>query len=85
MKILFTKNAVKDVSKLSPSVVTRIGKKLKYFVDQPDPLANAKALKDSATASYRWRIGDYRVLFDIDGKNIVILRIRHRREVYKNK
>jgi mRNA interferase RelE/StbE len=33
--------------------------------------------------TYRFRIGDYRAIFDIDGENIVILRIGHRRDIYK--
>lgn len=83
-KLVFTKNAAKDVAKLPKPITNRIGKKLMYFADQSNPLSSAKPLKDSATADYRWRIGDYRILFDIDGNKIVILRIRHRRDVYKN-
>ncbi len=33
--------------------------------------------------TYRFRIGDYRVIFDIYGEDIVILRIGHRRSIYK--
>jgi mRNA interferase RelE/StbE len=29
------------------------------------------------------RVGDYRVLFEIEKETIVIYRIRHRREVYR--
>lgn len=37
----------------------------------------------AALGTYRYRIGDYRVIFDMDGKKVVILRIGHRREVYR--
>jgi mRNA interferase RelE/StbE len=33
--------------------------------------------------AYRFRIGDYRVVFDIDDNNVVILRIGHRKSIYK--
>ena len=33
--------------------------------------------------SYRFRIGDYRVICDIEGDEIVILRIGHRRDIYR--
>jgi len=29
------------------------------------------------------RLGDYRVIFDIEGEDIVILRVGHRRDVYR--
>ncbi|MFO7537161.1 MAG: type II toxin-antitoxin system RelE/ParE family toxin [Chloroflexota bacterium] len=32
---------------------------------------------------YRLRVGDYRVLFEIEGNQVVIYRIRHRKDVYK--
>jgi mRNA interferase RelE/StbE len=34
---------------------------------------------------YRFRIGDYRVIFDIEGNEIVVLRVGHRREIYKRR
>ena len=35
------------------------------------------------TPEYRLRVGDYRVLFEIENKNIIVYRVRHRREVYR--
>lgn len=36
------------------------------------------------TPEYRLRVGDYRVLFEIEDKSrIVVYRIRHRREAYR--
>ncbi|NTU43356.1 MAG: type II toxin-antitoxin system RelE/ParE family toxin, partial [Nitrospirales bacterium] len=32
---------------------------------------------------YRLRVGDWRVLFEIDGDKVVVYRIRHRKEAYK--
>ena len=32
---------------------------------------------------YRLRVGDYRVLFEIEDEKIIIYRIRHRKEAYK--
>jgi mRNA interferase RelE/StbE len=33
--------------------------------------------------SYRFRIGDYRVIFDVEGANLIVLRVGHRREIYR--
>jgi mRNA interferase RelE/StbE len=35
------------------------------------------------TPEYRLRVGDYRVLFEIAGRTIVVYRVRHRREAYR--
>lgn len=35
------------------------------------------------TPEYRLRVGDYRVLFEVDGDNVVIYRIKHRKEAYR--
>jgi mRNA interferase RelE/StbE len=35
------------------------------------------------TPEYRLRVGDYRVLFELEEKSIVIYRIRHRREAHR--
>jgi len=35
------------------------------------------------TPEYRLRVGDYRVLFEIEGAKIVVYRVRHRREAYR--
>lgn len=37
----------------------------------------------SFTPEYRLRVGDWRVLFEMDSKKITIYRILHRREAYR--
>lgn len=38
---------------------------------------------DHQLGSYRFRIGDYRVIFDIENDKIIILRVGHRAKIYK--
>ena len=40
---------------------------------------------DKLDAGVKNRIGDYRVIFDIEGNDIVVLRAGHRKEIYKRK
>ncbi|RZN73823.1 MAG: hypothetical protein EF807_00235 [Candidatus Methanolliviera hydrocarbonicum] len=40
-------------------------------------------IKKCRIGSYRFRMGDCRVIFDMESENIVILRIGHRRSIYK--
>ena len=82
-KLLYKKPAVKSIQKLTPQIKKRLKVKLEFFVDQKDPLVYAKALTKPADAQYRFRVGNYRVLFDIEGNNIVILLVQHRKDVYR--
>lgn len=81
-KLLYTKTAVKDIQKLDTVVKKRLKSKLETYAK--NPLFYAKKLIDFSLGAYRWRIGNYRIVFDIDRDVIVILRVRHRREIYRN-
>lgn len=80
-KLLYTRTSIKDIEKLDRVTKKKIKKKLEVFIEKP--YFYARKLTDTKIGNYCWRIGNYRIIFDIDRKNIVILRIRHRREVYK--
>ena len=82
-RLLYTHRAVKDIAGLSADVKKRIGKTLLRYQD--NPLHYAESISDQALGSYRFRIGDYRVIFDMDGSNIVVLRVGHRKEIYKRR
>lgn len=80
-QLSYTQRAGRDIRKLDPAIQKRIQKKLELY--KLDPLQHAEKLSSSELGSYRFRIGDYRVIFDIDGEQIVILRVGHRREIYR--
>lgn len=81
--LVYTAPAVKSLRKFSPYIQKRLGVKLEFFISQADPLGFARPLTKPADAQYRFRVGDYRILFDVDGQNIIVLKFQHRREVYK--
>jgi len=82
-RYLVTKTAKTDLDSLTPAVRERIGKKLKYFVETGEPLKFAERLTSRRDGDYRFRVGDYRIIFTFDGKTIYILRVQHRRDVYR--
>ena len=82
-QLLYKKPAVKEIQKLSPAVRKRLRAKPEWFAEQDDPREFSKSLTKPADAQYRFRIGNYRILFDIEDQKIVILFIQHRREVYR--
>ncbi len=79
-KIILVKRAIKDLEKLNEDVKVRIKEKLKTFVN--DPVGNSRKLSNPLIGSYRFRIGDYRVIFDIEKDKVIILRIGHRKDIY---
>ena len=84
-KIVFTNRALKDLKKIDQDAQRKIAIKLKGY--SKGPLKYARKLIHPIIGTYRFRIGDYRIIFDIDEKNrvIVILRIGHRRSIYRTK
>lgn len=59
----------------------RIGENLKLF--SSDPLKYARRLVNSKIGTYRFRIGDFRVIFDLHDDDLVVLRLGHRSKIYK--
>jgi mRNA interferase RelE/StbE len=82
-RLVYTRKAVRDIDRLDAGVKKRIGASLLRFKD--NPLQYAERLTDPEFGSYRFRIGDYRVIFDIEGNDIVVLRAGNRKEIYKRK
>ena len=72
--------AIKDLKGLPKTEGKRIIDKLKLLED--DLQGNVKRLTNF-TPECRLRIGDWRVLFEVDDKKIIVYRIRHRKEAYK--
>ena len=79
----FTKQAEKDLRKLSPDIARKLIGKLDYFVDTGYPLKFAEPLINYDLGQYRFRVGDYRIIFDVEDSIIVVLTLGHRREIYK--
>lgn len=86
-KLVYTKNSQKDLRKLDETVVKRILQKVDEYSKLKDPMAKAKKLKNFEVPTYRFRVGDYRVVFRLDKEKQklvipVVLRVAHRKEVY---
>lgn len=86
-KLLLTQKAKDDFAVLEKKIQKRIADKLRFFISSDDPLSYAKKLTNHRLGTYRFRIGDYRAIFDIDNEGnihiLIILRIKHRKEVYE--
>lgn len=85
--LFYTKRAQSDLGDLDPLIAKRILNKINSLVAQPNPIIFAKKLTNPSIGQYRFRIGNYRVIFDLDKQGhiiiLVILTIKHRREAYR--
>ena len=80
-RLVYTHRADRDLKGLDPEIKKRIGKTLLRY--EHDPLSYAEKLTDPKLGTYRFRIGDYRVRFDIENHDIVVLRVGHRKDLYR--
>ncbi len=72
--------AIKDGKRIPKNDLTKIFEKIERLKDGLQ--GNVKQLTNFSP-EYRLRIGNYRVLFEIEAETIVIYRIKHRKEAYK--
>ena len=81
MQFIFTLTAEKHFKHFTPLAQKRIADKMRFFADQPDSLVFAEPLTGSA--NYRFRIGDYRVIFEVLNGVGWVLAVRRRDEAYR--
>ena len=82
----YARSARKSVEKLDPETRRRIREFLENrLATLDDPRALGKPLKGPLATFWRYRVGDYRILCDVQDKRLVILvvAIGNRREVYR--
>lgn len=78
--VQFKPRAIKDIEGLPSPIQARVLARIEEMSD--DLKGDVKRLTDFRP-EYRLRVGDYRVLFEIEGKTLTVYRIRHRREAYR--
>lgn len=81
--IVFSEGAVKDLKVIPPKEQLKILDKIEQLADNPLPKGCVK-IKATNDALWRFRQGNYRVLYSIESeiKVIDIRRIGHRKNVY---
>jgi mRNA interferase RelE/StbE len=81
-QIIWSGSAAKELKKIDETVAKRIFKKVSELSENPYHFDVTKIIGDPY---FRLRVGDYRVIFDIqnDMLRILILKVGHRKKVYK--
>lgn len=78
-RIEYSPSAIRDLDNLPSKIRSQIVRKTGRL--QSGLIGNIKRLT-SDDYTYRLRMGDYRILFDVEADLIIIRRIGHRKEIY---
>ncbi|MDC9725445.1 MAG: type II toxin-antitoxin system RelE/ParE family toxin [Gammaproteobacteria bacterium] len=85
MQIRFSAVALKQLKKLDKQTAIRLINFIEHKIGQlDDPRQIGKALQGKFVKLWRYRVGDYRVIVEIQDDNFIIqvIKIGHRRDIY---
>jgi len=82
-EILLERGAEKDLKRLPDEIFRRVVNRIKTLSENPKPSGCRKIT--GSKNDWRVRIGDYRIVYEIDekAKAVKIMIIKHRREAYR--
>ncbi|HUU13045.1 MAG TPA: type II toxin-antitoxin system RelE/ParE family toxin [Terriglobia bacterium] len=80
--LFILRQAQKELSKLPGEAYIRIREAVRALAQEPRPSGCRKL---TARDGWRVRVGDYRVIYEIDNRErrVTILHVGHRRDVYR--
>jgi mRNA interferase RelE/StbE len=75
--------AERDLRALTPAILARVDARIQELAMTPRP-RGVEHLR-GPQGGFRLRVGDYRILYDVDDAQqmVIIGRVRHRRDVYR--
>ena len=81
--VMWQADAVEDLHALPKHIAKRIKQKIDTHLSQ-NPLALGKRLSGEFAELYRYRIGDYRIIYELKQQDIliIIVKVGHRKDVY---
>ena len=81
-RVEFSKKAAKELRGIDSRYIPRVIEAVEVLADEPRPQGCKKLVGSEAT--YRMRVGDYRVIYEIKDETLFVLvvRVRHRQRAY---
>jgi mRNA-degrading endonuclease RelE of RelBE toxin-antitoxin system len=83
MTVLFTPEARVEFDALPVVIRARVLKIIERLAAWPE-VSGAKSLSGEWTGHFRIRTGDWRVIFQVVTPKIIVVRVKHRSEVYED-
>lgn len=84
VKLEWTSKAIDDLNKLDSLIVQRILRKVTWFADNFEKIT-PEPLTGDLKGMFKLRIGDWRVVYHMEGTSTVIHFVGHRKEIYETK
>lgn len=81
-KFTISSSFVESFERLEKSVQKQVKVKLDFLRQTENPLPLAKKLEGYSDI-FRFRTGNYRIVFRLEGNEIFLLRVKDRKDVYK--
>lgn len=84
-KVEWHEGVFKDLRGLDRETAGKIIERVQKYLAQ-DPMKIGKALKGQFSGLWRYRFGDYRVIYalDLEAETMKVLKIGHGKDVYKD-
>lgn len=84
-QVEFTKNALKQLKKMDKSSASLILGWIRKNIEGCDnPRVHGKGLTANRSGQWRYRVGDYRIITEIEDDKVIVLvlNVGHRRDIY---
>ncbi|RQD68054.1 MAG: type II toxin-antitoxin system RelE/ParE family toxin [Tindallia sp. MSAO_Bac2] len=84
-RLVYTEDGLRQLKKMDQSTKRLITSYLRKLEQLQEPRSKGKALSSNLKGFWRYCVGDYRVICEIDDGNIIIIvvDIGHRKNIYK--
>ena len=83
-KVKLSNKAVKELDKIDFQIVKKLFDKMKNLENNPMPVGSIKLKGENAD---RIRLGNYRIIYEVieHSKQVLIYKVAHRKDVYREK
>lgn len=79
----YSRQFLNDLKKLDAAIQRRIVDAIARKLLRDPFQYGKKPVGKQGPGRWRFRVGDYRIRFDIEGRVLLFYRVRHRREIYE--
>ena len=74
----------RDLESLALPLQTKVLREIKHLETNPfGPAPKIKKLKGGGVGQWRLQIWPYRVRYDVEGQDVALYRVRHRKDIYR--
>jgi len=82
-RLIIKRSAERDLRRLPRELFLRLNKQILALREEPRPAMVRKM--EGSVSDWRLRVGDYRLLYEVNDteRTVTIVRVRHRRDVYR--